>query len=104
MLTLKRHRLVGADFQSAFEWYEDQHPGLGLEFAEDFRHLYRRLRQGPLFYSIRFANVRRLNLNRFPYGIFNVVKSEEIRVPAVLHASRDTEEKLAERRRTFGQF
>jgi plasmid stabilization system protein ParE len=104
MLTLKRHRLVGADFQSAFEWYEDQCPGLGLEFAEDFRRSYHRLRQGPLLYSIRFAGERRLNLDRFPYGIFYVVKPEEIRVLAVLHASRDTEEILTERRRTFSQF
>jgi hypothetical protein len=58
MLTLKRHRLVGADFQSAFDWYENQHSGLGLEFAEDFRHSYHRLREGPLLYSIRFASSR----------------------------------------------
>ena len=38
------------------------------------------------------------------YGVFYVVKPEEIRVLAVLHASRDTEEMLAERRRTFNQF
>ncbi len=103
MLTLKRHRLVGADFQSAFGWYEDQCPGLGLEFAEDFRRAYHRLRQDPLLYAIRFAGVRRLNLDRFPYGIFYAVKPEEIRVLAVLHASRDTEEILAERRRTFSR-
>jgi plasmid stabilization system protein ParE len=103
MLTLKRHRLVGADFQSAFDWYESQHPGLGPEFAEDFRCAYYRLRQGPLLYSIRFASVRRLNLDRFSYGIFYVVKREEVHVLAVLHASRDTEEILAERRRTFSR-
>jgi toxin ParE1/3/4 len=103
MLTLKRHRLVGADFQSAFDWYESRRPGLGLEFAEDFRCAYHRLQQSPLFYSIRFAGVRRLNLDRFPYGVFYIVKSGEVRVLAVLHASRDTAEMLAERRRTFGR-
>ena len=103
MRALKRHRLLEADFQSAFAWYESQRPGLGLEFAEDFRRAYYRLRQGPLLYSVRFAGVRRLNLDRFPYGIFYIMKPEEVRVPAVLHASRDTEEMLAERRRTFSR-
>jgi plasmid stabilization system protein ParE len=103
MLTLKRHRLVRVDFRSAFAWYESQRPGLGLEFAEDFRRAYYCLRQGPLAYSVRFASVRRLNLDRFPYGIFYAVMPEEVRVPAVLHASRDTEEMLAERRRTFNR-
>ncbi len=103
MLTLKRHRLVGADFRSAFDWYESQRPGLGLEFAEDFRRAYYRLRQGPLLCSVRFTSVRRLNLDRFPYGIFYVVMREEILVLAVLHASRDTEEMLADRRRTFNR-
>jgi toxin ParE1/3/4 len=104
MLAPKRHPLVRADLQSAFDWYEDELPGLGGEFLGDFRAAYRRLLQDPMLYAVRFASVRRLNLNRFPYGIFYVIKPEEIRVLAVLHASRDTEEILTERRRTFGQF
>lgn len=101
MPTLKNHPLVGADFRSAFGWYEDECPGLGLEFAAEFRHAYHKLRQGPLLYAVRFARVRRLNLDRFPYGIFYLVRREEVRVLAVLHASRDTEDILAARRRTF---
>ena len=101
MLPVKKHRLVDADFQSACEWYEAKQPGLGSEFIEDFQRAYQRLRKYPLFYSVRFANVRRLNLERFPYGIFYVVRSEEIRVLAVLHSSRDSENILARRRRAF---
>jgi len=101
MLTLKRHRLVRADFQSAYGWYEEQRPGLGLEFAAEFRLAYRRLCRGPLLYSVRFESIRRLNLARFPYGIFYVVKPNELHVLAVLHGSRENEVILAERRRTF---
>ena len=68
MLALKSHPLVRADLREAFNWYEDQQLGLGLEFAVDFRKGYRRPRQGPLF-SSRFGEVRRINLDRFPYGI-----------------------------------
>jgi plasmid stabilization system protein ParE len=101
MPALKRHPLVRSDLQSAYDWYEDQLPGLGGEFREEFFHVYRKLDQHPLLYAVRFANVRRLNLDRFPYGIFYVVKLDELRVLAVLHASRDTEYILADRRRTF---
>jgi plasmid stabilization system protein ParE len=101
MPVLKKHRLVAADFRLAFDWYEDQRPGLGWEFAQDFRLAYSRLRQGPQLYAVRFANVRRLNLSRFPYGVFFTLNRDEVRVLAVLHASRDTRPLLAERRRTF---
>ncbi len=106
MPALKRHPLVRADLQNAYDWYEDQLPGLGGEFREKFFHVYRKLGQGPLLYAVRFDNVRRLNLDRFPYGIFYVMRPDEVRVLAVLHASRDNEYILAERRRTFsaGQF
>src|SRR4051812_38283989 len=98
MLPLKRHELVDVDFQSAYAWYDSTQPGLGEFFAEDFRRAYERLQLSPLLYSVRFANVRRLNLERFPYGIFYVVRPDEIRVLAFLHASRDTHKVLAERR------
>jgi plasmid stabilization system protein ParE len=101
MHTLKNHRLVGADFQSAYGWYEDECPGLGLEFAMEFRRAYHRLRDGPQLYAVRFSNIRRLNFNRFPYGIFYVVELDEVKVLAVLHGSRESKRILAERRRTF---
>jgi plasmid stabilization system protein ParE len=101
MPALKRHPLVRADLQSAYDWYEDQLSGLGGEFRDEFFHVYRKLGQDPLLYAVRFANIRRLNLDRFPYGIFYIVRPDEVRVLAVLHASRDTEYILAERRRTF---
>ena len=42
-----------------------------------------------------------MNLDRFPYGIFYIVHAYEIRVLAVLHASRETVALLSGRRRTF---
>jgi plasmid stabilization system protein ParE len=101
MLPVRKHSLLAVDFQSAYAWYQAKQPELGRGFIEDFRCAYKRLRQGPLLYSVRFANIHRLNLERFPYGIFYVVTPTEIRVLALLHASRDTEAVLADRRRSF---
>jgi plasmid stabilization system protein ParE len=97
----KRHPLVRADLQSAYDWYEDELPGLGGAFREEFFRAYRKLGQHPLLYAIRFSDIRRLNLDRFPYGIFYVMKRSEVRVLAVLHGRRETKRILSERRRTF---
>jgi toxin ParE1/3/4 len=101
MSVLRRHPLVRADISEAINWYEDQQPGLGLEFAADFLFHYRHLVRDAQLYAVRFADVRRLNLDRFPYGLFYVIRPPEIWLLAVLHASRDTETVLAERRRHF---
>jgi len=100
MLRVKKHRLVVADFQSAYDWYETKQHGLGADFIDDFRLTYQRLRRSPDLYSVRSANVRRLNCNAFLME-FYVVTPAEIRVPALLHASRDTENILVARRRIF---
>ena len=101
MLTLKSHPLVGADFQNGYGWYEDECPGLGGEFAAEFRAAYHRLRLSPLLYAVRLSGIRRINFKKFPYGIFYTVRANEIHILAVLHGSRETRTILAERRRTF---
>jgi len=101
MSVLRRHPLVRADISDAINWYEDQRPGLGLEFFGEFLFHYRQLAHNPQLYAVRFADVRRLNLDRFPYGLFYVIRGPEIWLLAVLHASRDTETVLTERRRRF---
>lgn len=56
----KRHPLVRADLQSAYDWYEDELPGLGSEFREEFYRACRKLRQGVLRYAVQGSS-RRLN-------------------------------------------
>ena len=101
MNVLRRHPLVRADLSETINGYEDQQPGLGLEFTTDILFHYRQLVRNAQLYSVRFANVRRLNLDRFPYGLFYFIRPPEIWLLAVLHASRDSETILAEPRRHF---
>lgn len=98
MSVLRRHPLVRADLSEAVNWYEDEQSGLGLEFANDFLLHYRQLAHNSQLYAVRFADVRRLNLDRFPYGLFYVIREHEIWLLAVLHASRDSETILSKRR------
>jgi len=65
MSVVGRHPLVRADVSEAINRYEDQQPGLGLEFAADFRFHYRQFARDARLYAVRFADVRRINLARF---------------------------------------
>jgi plasmid stabilization system protein ParE len=61
---VKRHRLeaeaaVEFDVESAFEWYEAEEPGLGLEFLEQLRSAYRRILENPLAYQELRSGIRR---------------------------------------------
>ena len=101
MSALRRHPLVRADLQEAYDWLEEEEPGLGDRFRVDFLATYRRLRSGPQHFAVRFAGIRRLNFAHFRYGIFYVIVGTEIRVLAVLHAARRHRRLLSGRRRSF---
>ncbi len=103
MLALRKHPLVNTDLQKAFDWHEDRRSGLGWEFEDDFKLQLGKLTRNAQLYAVRFADVRRLNLDRFPYGLFYVIRESEVWLLAVLHGSRDTEKVLAERRKYFGR-
>jgi len=77
----------------AVAWYEQQRPGLGLEFGRVVRGAFDLLGQEivPLATMPGTAGtreVKRLTLKRFPYDIVVRVSPEEITVIAVVHQSR----------------
>ena len=80
------------DIEAAFQWYEKEQPGLGLEFLDELRATYDRIVEGPLKYQHLRSGVRRALLRRFPYAVYFAVENVVIVVLAVLHASRDPAE------------
>jgi toxin ParE1/3/4 len=99
MLVLKKTRHVEVDVAEAAEWYNAQRLGLGIEFIAEVQGADRLLLANPLRYAVRFDDIRRLNLRRFPYGIFFIIHDETIVVIGVLHFRRDSRALLAQRRR-----
>ncbi len=100
MHALKKLAVTEADVAEAAEWYETQRPGLGQRFVSAIQSADKLLLANPLHYSVRFEDVRRLNLSAFPYAIFFFVHNEAIVVLAVLHTHRDTLA-ILERRRSL---
>ena len=80
------------DVEAAFEWYENERPGLGLEFLDELRASYNRIADGPLKYQELRGDIRRALLRRFPYAVYFAIEGDIVVVVAVLHASRDPEE------------
>jgi plasmid stabilization system protein ParE len=80
------------DVAAAYQWYEREERGLGLEFIEQVRASYDRIAASPLQYQELRAGIRRALLRRFPYAVYFAVESDAIVILAVLHASRDPEE------------
>jgi plasmid stabilization system protein ParE len=95
------HPLVRADLLEAFAWYEGQALELGDRLLEESATVLRRLAHEPMVYRVRFADIRRLNLRRFPYGTFYFVEGPTVVVLGVLHGARDSEAELARRRKSF---
>jgi plasmid stabilization system protein ParE len=78
--------------QDAFDaaiWYEERQPRLGEEFLDEVDRAVRTLSDSALHYRIRFAGVRRTPIHRFKfYGIYYVVREEEVWILAIFHGRR----------------
>jgi plasmid stabilization system protein ParE len=73
----------------AFEWYQEQRPGLGREFMDAVGVTLAQINENPGLFAVHRERIRRTTTRRFPYPIFYVVDPDESVVIAVFHASRD---------------
>lgn len=77
------------DLLDAFHWYQEQRPGLGLDFTLCVDEVFSKLQRHPTIYKKIYKEVRRVVTQRFPFGVFYLVKNNKVIVLAVLHARRD---------------
>ena len=83
---------VDLDVAAAYQWYDNEAPGLGAEFLDQLLAAYDRIAGGPLQYQAHGSSIRRALLRRFPYAVYFAVDGNLVVVLAVLHASRDPAE------------
>ncbi len=77
------------DISKAYQWYEDQREGLGMEFIEAVRDAAKNVGYNPLFFSYRKENIRGYQIKRFPYLILYFIEVDNVRVISVFHMSRN---------------
>lgn len=78
-----------AELREAFQWYEGERLGLGLEFLAEIARVERHLATTPELYQCIEGELRRATLRRFPYGLFYLIESDGVIVIGCMHLHRD---------------
>jgi len=77
------------DINEAYQWYEDQSLGLGMDFLRCLEVSVSVIQRNPLIYQTVHDDYRRALMRRFPYSIFFEYSSNQIIVYAVFHCAQD---------------
>ena len=72
----------------AARWYEDQFPGLGIEFILELDAALHRVKSNPDIYQPVYEDMRRVLVRRFPYAAYFITEADTLHVVAILHQSR----------------
>jgi plasmid stabilization system protein ParE len=87
-MTFVFHPLAQAELQDALDYYEQQQPGLGLEFLEEAYATIQRILQFPTAWPEASSRTRRCLTNRFPFGVIYQLRESDILIIAVMHHRR----------------
>jgi plasmid stabilization system protein ParE len=80
---------VEFDIETAYWWYEERDIGLGDEFLRCLDQAYSRISTSPEHFPVRFDDVRRILVRRFPYAIYFYHDDTTVFVTYVFHTARD---------------
>ena len=83
-----QHPAVDAELQEAARWYDARCQGMGDQFIDAVRAAVRGAARAPMRYAIRFVDVRRVLLKRFPYSVWYFPQGDRIFVLSVMHESQ----------------
>ena len=77
------------EFVEAVDYYNEQSPGLGYEFAAEVKASLERIAFFPEAWAKFSGRSRRCKTKRFPYGILYQVRGDLVLVGAIMHLGRD---------------
>ena len=88
-MLLDFHRQVASDISQIMDYYEDV-AGVQLadEFYADLRSSFEKASESPEVYSVRERDIRRVNLERFPFHFLFRIADEKVRILVVRHHRR----------------
>ncbi len=82
------HPEAESEFLEAVNYYEECRTGLGHEFAVEIYAAIERIVAYPLAWPILEGQIRRLQTNRFPYGVLYTQDADTLYILAVMHLHR----------------
>ena len=101
MDALVKHPLVDRDIEEAALWYHRRDPDVALQLIDEVRLAMRAAAKNPRQFPVRFSDVRRVRLRRFPHSVFFRLSGNIVFVLGVLHGAREVEG-LIQRRQAPG--
>jgi plasmid stabilization system protein ParE len=73
------------DISDAFNWYENNRPGLGYDFLLQIDAGFHFIIRNPDAHSVAYKGTRKHLIKRFPYKIIYILGGENIVILGVLH-------------------
>ena len=88
-MRLEFHKQVASDISRIMDYYETvAGPELADEFYAELRYFFQKAADAPESYCIRERDLRRVNLNRFPYHFLFRLVEDRVRVLVFRHDKR----------------
>ena len=88
-MRLEFHRQVASDISRIMDYYENR---AGLKLADDFyaelRAFFEKASESPEAYTVRERDLRRVNLEKFPFHFLFRIVDEHVRILVVRHHRR----------------
>ena len=89
-MRLEFHRLIASDISSIMTYYEDVGgPKLADELYSELLQFFQKSANNPEAYSIGERDLRRVNLEPFPYHFLFRIVNDCVRILVVRHHSHD---------------
>ena len=77
------------EVSDAYEWYQQAHIRMGDDFLDEIERTRGFIADNPYLYPPVEDEMRRANLNRFPYSLFYVVEDGRVNVLSCFMQHRD---------------
>ena len=77
------------DLRKAYDWYEEQAPGLGPRFVRTFVQAVDLATERPTSVPKVEGDVRRVILSKFPFGVFFRIAEDVVRIVRVIDLRSD---------------
>jgi len=88
-MRLEFHKQVAFDISRIMDYYEEvAGPELADEFYAELQLFFQKAGDSPQSYSVRERDLRRVNLDRFPYHFFFRIVEDRVRILIVRHHKR----------------
>jgi len=85
--------LATMEVLEAYDWYELQREGLGVEFLDELGTFYTGILRNPTSYGFYDKAVRQGKMNRFPYLVVFEIFDESVVVYSVFMSKQDPSKK-----------